>query len=161
MSQDAKLSRTREFITGVQHELIPNLAVGVDYVYRNYDRGTANYLAGYQPGSSQFPLSNIYVGPYYYTDPVTQIQAPYYQICQGCIRPSTNTPTVTITSLAYNTYPADDPDPEQAVQQPLADERVGDVPDQPGTTTSSVRTRTRRASSSRMGAARSRGTSSR
>jgi hypothetical protein len=106
VSQDAKLQRTREFITGVQHELIPNLAVGVDYVYRNYDHGTANYLAGYQPGSSQFPLSQIYVGPYYYTDPVTQIQAPYYQICQGCIRPSTNTPSVTITSLAYQTYSA-------------------------------------------------------
>jgi hypothetical protein len=56
VSKDAKLSRTREFITGVQHELIPNLAVGVDYVYRNYDRGTTAYTAGYQPGAAQFPL---------------------------------------------------------------------------------------------------------
>ncbi|HKW02878.1 MAG TPA: carboxypeptidase regulatory-like domain-containing protein [Vicinamibacterales bacterium] len=104
-SKDAKLARTREFITGVQHELIPNLAVGVDYVYRNYDRGTAAYTAGYQPGSSQFPLSQIYTGPLYYTDPVTGVQAPYYQICQGCQRPS-GIGAVTITSLGYNVYQA-------------------------------------------------------
>ena len=104
-SKDAQLARTREFITGVQHELIPNLAVGVDYVYRNYDRGTAAYTAGYQPGAAQFPLSQIYAGPIYYTDPVTGIQAPYYQICQGCARPS-NTGTVTITNLGYNVYQA-------------------------------------------------------
>ncbi|HUL73740.1 MAG TPA: hypothetical protein VLT86_11600, partial [Vicinamibacterales bacterium] len=106
VSKDAKLARTREFITGVQHELIPNLAIGVDYVYRKYDQGTASYLAGYQPGSSQFPLSQIYVGPQYYTDPVTGIVAPYYQICQGCIRPPTSTRSVTITNLSYNTYQA-------------------------------------------------------
>ncbi|HUL72437.1 MAG TPA: hypothetical protein VLT86_05010, partial [Vicinamibacterales bacterium] len=105
VSKDAKLSRTREFITGVQHELIPNLAIGVDYVYRKYDQGTASYLAGYQPGSSQFPLSQIYVGPQYYTDPVTGIVAPYYQICQGCMRPS-GIGSITITNLGYNVYQA-------------------------------------------------------
>ena len=105
VSPDAKLSRTREFITGVQHELIPNLAIGVDYVYRKYDNGTASYTAGYQPGGAQFPLSAIYVGPQYYTDPVTGIVAPYYQICQGCIRPS-GIGSVTITSLGYSTYQA-------------------------------------------------------
>ncbi|HKW00250.1 MAG TPA: carboxypeptidase regulatory-like domain-containing protein [Vicinamibacterales bacterium] len=105
VSKDAKLSRTREFITGIQHELIPNLAVGVDYVYRNYDQGTAAYTAGYQPGSSQFPLSQIYTGPLYYTDPVTGTQAPYYQICNGCVRPS-GIGAITITSLGYSTYQA-------------------------------------------------------
>ena len=34
----------------MQHELIPNLAVGVDYIYRKYDRGTTTYTIGYQPG---------------------------------------------------------------------------------------------------------------
>jgi hypothetical protein len=47
----AKIGRTREFITGVQHELIPNLAVGAEYVYRKYDRGTTNFGIGYEPGA--------------------------------------------------------------------------------------------------------------
>jgi hypothetical protein len=105
VSTDAKLGRTREFITGVQHELIPNLAIGVDYVYRRYDNGTASYTAGYQPGGAGFPLSQIYTGPLYYTDPVTGITAPYYQICQGCVRPS-GIGSITITDLSYRTYQA-------------------------------------------------------
>ena len=106
-SKDAKLSRTREFITGVQHELIPNLAVGVDYVYRNYDRGTAGYTAGYQPGAAQFPLSAIYVGPINYTDPVTGIQAPYLPDLPG-LRPAVaNTGNRDDHQpLAYNMYQA-------------------------------------------------------
>ena len=63
VSSDAKLARTREFIVGVQHELISNLAVGVDYVYRKYDNGTTSYVASYQPGAGNFPLSQIYTGP--------------------------------------------------------------------------------------------------
>ena len=39
----AKIGRTREVIAGIQHELMPNLAVGVEYVYRKYDRGTTTY----------------------------------------------------------------------------------------------------------------------
>jgi len=102
---DAKLARTIEFITGVQHELMPNLAVGVDYVYRKYDNGTAAYTAGFQPGAPNFPLSQIYTGPLYYTDPVTKISAPYYQICNGCARPS-GVGSITITNLSYSTYQA-------------------------------------------------------
>jgi hypothetical protein len=105
VSKDAKLSRTREFITGVQHELIPNLAVGVDYVYRNYDHGTASYTAGYQPGAAGFPLSQIYVGPSYYTDPTSGITAPYYTVRTGQVLPS-NISAVTITSLSHNSYQA-------------------------------------------------------
>jgi hypothetical protein len=105
VSKDAKMSRTREFIAGVQHELIPNLAIGVDYVYRNYDRGTTAYTAGYQPGAAMFPLSNIYTGPITYTDPVTGISAPYYQICNNCVRPS-GIGAITITNLGYSTYSA-------------------------------------------------------
>ena len=82
----------------MQHELIPNLAVGVDYVYRNYDHGTTAYTAGYQPGAASFPLSQIYVGPSYYTDPASRASGAVLQICQGCVRPS-NIGAVTITNL--------------------------------------------------------------
>jgi len=105
VNPNSKLGRTREFIVGTQHELIPNLAIGVDYVYRNYDLGTASFTAGYQPGGALFPLSAIYTGPLYYTDPVTGITAPYYAICQGCVRPS-GIGAISTTSLAYQTYSA-------------------------------------------------------
>src|SRR6185436_16836350 len=55
----AQIGRTREFVVGGQHEVISNLAVSVDYIYRKYDRGTANYVQGYQPGAAGFPLSQI------------------------------------------------------------------------------------------------------
>ena len=84
----AKLGRTREGVVGFQHELIPNLAVSVDYIYRKYDKGTQSYLIGYQPGTSGFPLTRLYTGPLTYTDPVTGLSAPYYVICDGCSRPS-------------------------------------------------------------------------
>ena len=58
----AEIGRTREAIVGMQHELISNLAVGVDYIYRKYDKGTATYTHGYQPGAPGFPLSQIYWG---------------------------------------------------------------------------------------------------
>jgi opacity protein-like surface antigen len=103
VSPDAKIGRTREFITGVQHELIPNLAAGVEYIYRNYDHGTTSYVASYQPGAANYPLSQIYTGPLYYTDPVTGITAPYYEICQGCRRPS-GLGNITVTNQNYNVY---------------------------------------------------------
>ncbi len=59
----AKIGRTREAIVGIQHELIANLAIGVDYIYRKYDRGTTTYTIGYQPGAPGYPLSQIYTGP--------------------------------------------------------------------------------------------------
>jgi len=99
----AKIGRTREFITGLQHELIPNMAVGVEYVYRRYDRGTTGYTIGYEPGAANYPLSSIYVGPNYYTDPVTGITAPYYQVCSTCTRPS-GLGTITLTNPNYQIY---------------------------------------------------------
>jgi hypothetical protein len=105
VDSSTRLARTREVVAGVQHELIPNLAVGVDYVYRRYDRGTAAYIAGYQPGAAGFPVSQVYFGPRYYTDPVTGFSAPYYQVCSGCVRPS-GIGTITMTNLAYQTYQA-------------------------------------------------------
>ncbi|HEX6322871.1 MAG TPA: hypothetical protein VFZ36_04025, partial [Vicinamibacterales bacterium] len=88
VSEDAKLFRTREAVVGVSHELIPNLAVGVDYVYRKYDRGLQTFTIGYEPGAPGYPLTNLYEGPLVHTDPQTGTQAPYYVIRQGAARPS-------------------------------------------------------------------------
>ena len=53
----AKLGRTREGIVGFQHELFANFAIGADYIYREYDRGTTSYTLGFQPGAPGYPLS--------------------------------------------------------------------------------------------------------
>jgi hypothetical protein len=100
---DTELARTREVVAGVQHELISNLAVGVDYVYRRYDNGLATFTLGYQPGGPNYPASQLYVGPLTYTDPDTGISAPYYAICQGCSRPS-GVGDITTTSPDYTNY---------------------------------------------------------
>ena len=60
---DTQIARTREAVVGVQRELIANLALGVDYIYRKYDRGLATYTLGFQPGAPGYPLSQIYTGP--------------------------------------------------------------------------------------------------
>src|SRR6185295_19503200 len=73
----AQIGRTREAIVGMQHELISNLAVGVDFIYRKYDRGTTTYVIGFQPGGPNYPTQSIYVRQSY-TDPVTGLSAPYY-----------------------------------------------------------------------------------
>lgn len=105
---NAQLARTREVVAGLQHELIPNLAVGFDYIYRNYDRGvTATsgagaYAIGYQPGGPNFPLSQLYVRAVR-VDPTTGTEAPYYTLCQGCSRPS-GVGNVAVTSLDYQIY---------------------------------------------------------
>jgi carboxypeptidase family protein len=99
----ARIGRTREAIVGFQHELISNLAVGVDYIYRKYDRGTTGYTIGFQPGAAGYPLSQIYTGPLTYTDPVTGISAPYFVICQGCSQPS-GVGSITMTDPNYQIY---------------------------------------------------------
>ena len=98
----AKIGRTREGIVGFQHELVQNLAVGVDFIYRKYDRGTANYTQGFQPGAGYDALRAIYQ-PATYTDPVTGRSAPYYFVCSGCSRPS-GLGTITLTNPNYQTY---------------------------------------------------------
>jgi hypothetical protein len=77
--------------------------VGVDYVYRNYDQGTASYVIGFQPGAAGFPLSAIYTGPSFYTDPETGITAPYYTVCETCSRPS-GVGNITITDVDSRSY---------------------------------------------------------
>ncbi len=99
----AKIARTREAIVGMSHELIPNLAVGVDYVYRKYDRGTINYAIGYQPGAPGYPISSLYVGPHAYTDPVSGLTGEYFTVCQGCALPS-GVGNITLTNPNYQVY---------------------------------------------------------
>lgn len=102
VDKSAKLGRTREVTVGMSHELIANLAVGADFIYRRYDRGTQGYINGYQPGSAGFPVSQIYTGPVVHTDPVTGKTANYYVVKQGLARPTGT--TITMTNLDYETY---------------------------------------------------------
>ncbi|MBP8273534.1 MAG: carboxypeptidase regulatory-like domain-containing protein [Acidobacteria bacterium] len=98
-----KIGRTREFVAGVQHELIANLAVGVDYIYRKYDRGSASFSVGYEPGSGK-NLADLYNPTVQtYKDPVSGLSAPYYITCTGCTRPSGLSST-TMTNPAYQIY---------------------------------------------------------
>jgi hypothetical protein len=98
----AQIGRTREAVVGMQHELIQNLAVGVDFIYRKYDRGTTTYTIGYQPGAGYDQLRAIYQ-PATYTDPVTGLNAQYYVVCAGCSRPS-GVGNITLTNPNYQTY---------------------------------------------------------
>ncbi len=103
VADSAKLSRTREVTVGASHELVPNLAVGADYIYRRYDNGTAGYIIGFEPGAAGFPASSVYdTTPNVYVDPVTGKSANYYVVKQGLARPSGA--SVTDTSLSYQTY---------------------------------------------------------
>jgi hypothetical protein len=87
----------------MSHEVIPNLALGIDYIYRKYDNGTTNYVLGYQPGAPGYPLSSIYVGPIAYTDPISGLTGYYYTVCQGCSRPS-GIGDITMTDPDYEVY---------------------------------------------------------
>jgi hypothetical protein len=99
----AKIARTRELTLGLQRELIGDLAVGADFIYRRYDHGTEDYDIGYQPGAAGFPLSQIYQGPSQYTDPVTGKTANYYTIPQTVLRPS-GLGEITVTDVRYEDY---------------------------------------------------------
>jgi hypothetical protein len=113
VDESSRIGRTREALVGLQHELIENLAIGVDYIYRNYDRGTAGYPVGQQPGcetsttmpcvSPGYPLSAIYTVRREYTDPVTGITAPYYTATPGTVL-TTGLSTITMTSQNYSVY---------------------------------------------------------
>jgi len=103
VADDAKLSRTREITLGLSHELINNLAVGADFIYRKYDHGTTGYIIGTEPGAAGFPQSSVYsTTPSVYVDPVTGKSANYYVVQQGLARPSGA--TITTTNLAYENY---------------------------------------------------------
>jgi hypothetical protein len=113
VDESAQIGRTREAIVGMQHELIPNLAVGVDYVYRNYDRGTTTYTQGMQPGCETsttipcvapgYPISAQYTIRNIYTDPITGLQAPYYTVPTGTLFTSGQS-GITMTNQNYQVY---------------------------------------------------------
>ncbi len=103
VDKSTKIGRTREITLGLQRELVANMAVGADFIYRRYDNGTANYLLGYQPGAAGFPLSAIYAPAQTYVDPLSGQSAPYYTIQTGAMRPS-GVPTVTVTRETYEDY---------------------------------------------------------
>jgi carboxypeptidase family protein len=98
-----KLQRIRETITGVDHELVPNMHVAVDFIYRYTDLGTTTYSVGYEPGAAGFPFSQIYTDRVVFTDPITGKSAPYYVPCATCVR-ATGLTNMTGTSLSYTIY---------------------------------------------------------
>src|SRR4029077_9422271 len=97
-----QIGRTREEVVGGDHQLAGNLHVSVDYTHRHIDRGSQSYIIGVQPGQPGFPVSNLWVGPFNYTDPATGITAPYFTACAGCVLPTGN--TISATSLRFQTY---------------------------------------------------------
>jgi hypothetical protein len=99
---DTKIGRTREVTLGIQRELIANMAVGADFIYRRYDNGTQSYTIGYQPGAAGFPVASIYE-PATHTDPVTGNTATYYVVKQGLSRPS-GIGNITTTRVSYEDY---------------------------------------------------------
>jgi hypothetical protein len=102
VDESAEIGRTREAIVGMQHEIMSNFAVGVDFIYRKYDRGTTTYTIGFTPGAGYDALRAIYQ-PATYTDPVTGKSAPYFVVCDGCSRPS-GVGSITLTDPRYQIY---------------------------------------------------------
>ncbi len=100
---DTKLERTREVTVGVDHELIPNLAVGATYIFRRYDRGPQDFVFGYQPGAPGYPITNLFTGPITHTDEATGISAPYYVYRDG-VTPPSGVGDITVTSPNYQDY---------------------------------------------------------
>ena len=98
----AKIGRTREAVVGMQHELISNLAVGVDFIYRKYDRGTTTYTIGYTPGPGYDALRAMYL-PATWTDTASGLSANYYYVCSTCSRPS-GVGSITLTNPNYQIY---------------------------------------------------------
>jgi hypothetical protein len=99
---DLKLNRTRETVIGADHQVARDLHVAVDYTHRYTDLGATPYIFGTQPGTAAFPISNLWVGPFTFTDPQTGISAPYFVVCAGCEVPDGS--TITSTSLTHQTY---------------------------------------------------------
>ena len=97
-----QLARTREAVVGLDHQLAGNLHASVDFTHRYTDFGSTNYVVGFQPGTAGFPASNLWVGPFTYTDSRTGITAPYFTLCAGCTQ--VNGSQITTTSVNYQTY---------------------------------------------------------
>lgn len=101
-----KIGRTREGIVGVDHQLLANLHVSLDYIYRYNDRGSAAYIAA-PSGTAADAIAQIVNAtsqwqPQAYTDPNTGISTTYYVLCPGCATLTGG--KYTTTSLQYMTY---------------------------------------------------------
>jgi hypothetical protein len=92
-----KNNRTREAVVGIQHQLSRNFAVSADYIWREYDQNNQSYFI-----DAPYPPSDIYVGPFEFTDPVSGETATYWQVCDTC--PRLTGPTITRNSPDYTTY---------------------------------------------------------
>jgi len=92
-----KNQRTREFVTGFEHELFSNVGVGADYIWRKYDQNNNSFF-----NNTPYPPSQIYVGPFNFTDPVSGLSSTYWQVCPTCLQPAG--PTTTLNSPDYVDY---------------------------------------------------------
>jgi hypothetical protein len=99
-------NRTREVVVGVQHELIKNLGVSVDYIWRNYDRNNRDYVNN-QPYPNP---SDPFVGPISFTATAPagsviagqQFTSTYWQLCPTC--PQITGPSTTRNSPDYQVF---------------------------------------------------------
>src|SRR5579864_8887723 len=100
------LGRTREGIGGLDHQLLPNVHVMFDFVYRYYDDAPAAYLATPTDTGPEAVAQNVAAvaqwQPHAFTDPNTGVMATYYTLCPGCPR-LTGTRLLT-NSRQYSVY---------------------------------------------------------
>ncbi len=83
VDKNLKNDRTREFIVGVDHELMRNFAVGASYIRRKYDRfqwddrvnfGSADYVQNsFTPTAAQCPVAGNRCGKVTYYQPTRSI----------------------------------------------------------------------------------------
>jgi hypothetical protein len=82
------LGRTREGIGGLDHQLMPNVHVMFDFVYRKYDDAAAAYLATPTDTGPEAIAQNIAAvaqwQPHSFTDRNTGLTTTYYTLCPGC-----------------------------------------------------------------------------
>ena len=102
----------------------------MDFIYRKYDRGTTTYTAGYQPGARGLPAVADLHRPTTYTDPVTGIRRRTTRSARAARvrrarRDHDDQPE--LPDLPRRVIPT----AQQAVQQPLADERLATLQTNP------------------------------
>ena len=87
VDSNLKNDRTREVIVGMQHELMPNLGVELNYIWRKYDQfawddtlnfGSENYRAvSFTPAASACTQPNARCDTVTYFEPTIPFPAPY------------------------------------------------------------------------------------
>jgi hypothetical protein len=84
---NVKNDRTREFIVGIDHEVMPNFGVGASYIWRKYDQfawndtlnfGSEHYVARtFTPTAAQCPVPDARCSSITVYDPAFPIPAPF------------------------------------------------------------------------------------